>query len=287
MPAPRRFTFEELEELRDHNFCRKPDLKIETVAEAESFVNRNGLVFAFASKSSELPCLWHAACGQRNPVMPRHVQHDPAIGLVWRAKDELPAGKKIYYGKALKRRPTMISLSLFPYFYSIKSYRSEEDFGRISEEGKLSAAGRRIMAALMNAPPMKTKELKIAAGCASPKQRYQFDRAMAELQEKLFAVKVAEQYDPFTFIWGRLDRWLVAEVKRSRSISPEEGRAKVCDAYFSCLVAATARHAEGLLRWTPAELEDTLETLLTEGRISENVEVEGIGGPWYIHTSYL
>ena len=105
-----------LEDRRDETYRRRQSLQVTSIKEALEFVNENGVAFAFKARNSELPCLWHAACGSRAPVMPRHTHHDPALSLVWRAKDLLPFQKKIYYGKALKMTPTMISLEIFPAF---------------------------------------------------------------------------------------------------------------------------------------------------------------------------
>ena len=88
-------SLERLEELRDITYQRTRDLRIRTLSEVVDFINVNGMVFAFQAKASELPCLWHAACGERSPKMPVHTHHDPNLGLVWKAKDVLPMEKKI------------------------------------------------------------------------------------------------------------------------------------------------------------------------------------------------
>ena len=278
---------EALEELRDINYRRTRDLRVETIDDALDFVNQNGLVFAFKSKRSELPCLWHAACGERDPVMPLHTHHDPSIGLVWRAKDELPARKKIYYGKALKKTPTMISLSLFPAFYAAKGYRKKDDLFSPFRRGDMSLSARRIMDVIVDSPPMTTKDLKLASGHGASDRRHQFDRAMAELQERLLVVKIAENYDPFTFIWGRLDRWLTDQVENSRCISPRQGRTIVLEKYFATVVASTPPRVERLFRWQRDEIGESLSDLEGEKLISDRVRVEGQPEKWYMHRRYL
>jgi hypothetical protein len=278
---------EALEELRDINYHRTRRLRVETIDEALGFVNQNGLVFAFKSKKSELPCLWHAACGERDPVMPLHTHHDPPLGLVWRAKDELAVGKKIYYGKALKKTPTMISLSLFPAFYATKGYRKTDDLYSPFRRGDMSLSARRILDVIVDSPPITTKHLKVASGHGASDRRYQFDRAMAELQERLLVVKIAENNDPFTFIWGRLDRWLTDQVEISRSISPRQARTIVLEKYFAAVVASTASRIQRLFRWESGEIGETLSDLEGEKLISDRVRVEGQPEKWYMHRSYL
>jgi hypothetical protein len=276
-------SLERLEELRDITYQRTSDMRIRTLSEVVDFINVNGMVFAFRAKASELPCLWHAACGERSPEIPVHTHHDPNLGLVWKAKDILPMEKKIYYGKALRKTPTMISLKLFPYFYAVKGYPADP-FKALPRES-LSQTAVKIVKALENGPPMTTRELKIASGCSSSGRRYIFDKAMAELQELLLIVKIAEEYEPFTFIWGRLDRWLTSEVENSRKLNPDEARYTLLNKYFSRVIAARADHIIRLFGWTPAIVDRTLKSLQDREIISDRITIPG--GGWFIHREHL
>jgi hypothetical protein len=280
-------SWEDLERLRDPIYQRTPALRVRTIADAEQFVNRNGLVFAFKARNSELPCLWHAACGARHPVMPEHTHHDPGISLVWRAKDVLPAKKKIYYGKALKKTPTMISLSLFAAFYAAMGCTVRGDYMNLSSQGKLTRLARRIMDVLRDSPPLATAELKLATGHDGPSRRSAFDRAIAELQGHLLIVKIAESYDPFSFIWGRLDRWLEEEVRSARAFSMVEGRTAVLTTYFSRVVASTPDRAARLFGWAPADVQALFDRLEGDGTISAAVELRDARGTWYIHSDFV
>ena len=277
---------EDLERLRDRTYCRTPALRVTSVEAAERFVTDNGLVFAFKARDSELPCLWHAACGRRDPQMPLHTHHDPAIGLVWQAKDVLPAEKRIYYGKALRRTPTMISLPLFPAFFASCGHPQPEELLDPFLDAALSPTARRILEILLDSPPLATRDLKNLAGSAGPRKRAEFDRAMAELQQRLVIAKVAETYDPFTFVWGRLDRWLETQVKESAAIRVEEGREAVLATYVERTVATTRPRIRRLFQWSETAVEQTLERLLERGAISDAVRVDGAGG-WLGHRETL
>src|SRR5512140_1498819 len=121
------YTWEEVEHWRDRVHRRRPALAVTTKRQALQFINEVGYCFAFKSENSELPCLWHAACGARDPLMPEHTHHDPYISFVWEMKDVLPAEGKIYYGKLLKRRPTMVSLDYLPYFFVLSGRTGAKD----------------------------------------------------------------------------------------------------------------------------------------------------------------
>ena len=71
---------DQLEAWRDETYFRTPRRQVCTLQEAARFVDENGLSFAFSAQKSELPCLWHAACGCRDPEMPLHTHHDPHLG---------------------------------------------------------------------------------------------------------------------------------------------------------------------------------------------------------------
>ena len=90
------YTSEQVEEWRDRVHRRTPGRAVGTKRQALAFIESVGFCFAFKAENSELPCLWHAAMGMRNPIMPLHTHHDPGIGFVWEMKDVLPAEGKIH-----------------------------------------------------------------------------------------------------------------------------------------------------------------------------------------------
>lgn len=272
---------EEIEQYRDLRFRRVPGLRLKQVEDVLDFVNGVGFCFAFAARNSELPCAWHAACGMRNPVLPRHIQHDETIGLIWSAKDDLPAAKKLYYGKAIKRRPTFISLDFFPYFYSLAGLSGEpEAYVAQYLRGELSPVARRIMDALSEKAPMVTAELKIASGFAHPRKRYQFDQGMAELQAKFHVVKIGEFYDPFTFLWDLVSNRFVDEIEIASTIEAEAARICILKKYLENLLVSNRHQIQKLFGWAADAIQAALDRLEMENNIYR-VEVNGEKGDWY------
>lgn len=275
------FSREEIEAYRDQRFRRLPRLRLQQVEDVLDFVNDVGFCFAFAARNSELPCAWHAACGRRNPVLPRHIQHDETIGLIWSAKDDLPAAKKLYYGKAIKKRPSFISLEFFPYFYSLMGLGGQpEAYVAQYLRGELSPVAKRIMDALYEKSPMVTAELKIAAGLAHPRKRYQFDRGMAELQAKFHVVKIGEFYDPFTFLWDLVRNRFATEIESTHGLDLETARSQILLKYFENLLVANPFQIHKLFGWTTTPIQTALAQLQSEDLIVR-VEVTGEKGEWY------
>lgn len=278
-------TWEEVEKLRDRNYFRTPLLQVKSMDDALDFVNKTGFCFAFKANNSELPCLWHAAAGERKPVYPKHVQHDPYIGLVWQAKDDLAHSKKIYYGKALKNRPSMISLDFFPYFYRLSRTSMEPDaYLADYMAGNLSSQAKRIMDAMTEIAPQVTSDLKMAAGFSNPKNRPAFDKAMAELQMKMYIAKIGEFYDPFTFLWDLVDRRFESELENVKELSRQQAIEKILKQYFKTVYVAKAIDIERMFKLPKFEITAALEKLLNEGFIQKDFVIEDKKGQFYAYS---
>ncbi|RQW10466.1 hypothetical protein EH222_02340 [candidate division KSB1 bacterium] len=272
--------WDEIENLRDQTFHRTRELQLKDIDDAEHFVNETGFCFAFKMQKSELPCMWHAAAGERDPDYPVHVQHDPYIGLVWDAKDALAAQKKAYYGKALKKRPTFISLDFFPSFYRLRKQKDGHDYIVDYMRGRLSQDARRIMDALTERSPLVTSDLKLASAMAHPHKRAAFDRAMAELQSKLYIVKIAEFYDPFTFLWDLLERRFADEIAAAKHLTEDAAREKIVTRYFHTVWVSEPAAMARLFGWQPAEIDKTLDSLIEQGRLIR-MTVRGEKRPYF------
>jgi len=265
-PGGPEYTHEQIESYRDRTYCRTRALRIRSIPAALKFVNQVGFCFAFTAQRSELPCLWHAACGERQPVYPEHTHSDPYIGLVWEAKDELPAQRKIYYGKALKNRPSMISLTYFPCFYRLVAGEAGPDrYLRDYMRGMLSPAAKRIMEALIDRSPQITSELKLSSGHAHPRKRTEFDRAMAELQMGLQVCKIAEFYDPFSFLWELVSLRYPEEIAIARGMTDGEARFKILGKYFEIVGISGPEAIARLFRWETGATAATLRQMRDQG----------------------
>jgi hypothetical protein len=270
------YTAEEIETWRDRRHRRTPRLAVRTTRKALGFINEVGFCFAFKAVNSELPCLWHAACGERDPVMPRRTHHDPFVSFVWEVKNVLPAQRLVYYGRVLKHRPTLVSMALFPYFYALtKRTGMRDDYLRVFRHGQLSPVAKAIMDALVDSSPQVTKGLKLAVGRHSVRDRAGFDRAMVELQMKMFIVKTAEHYDPFTFEWEMVPRAFPSEIRKARRISVQEARSKILEHYFRNQLVGSVPAICRLFGWEKQAVFQTLGMLVNKGVITPEVTVDG------------
>ena len=67
---------EEIEEHRDAHWLRSEPLRVETVEQAERFINEVGFAACMTDRRRPGPSLFIAVCGRRDAVMPRNVQKD-------------------------------------------------------------------------------------------------------------------------------------------------------------------------------------------------------------------
>jgi len=269
-------TWEQVEAWRDRVHRRSPRRAIATKAQALRFVNDVGFCFAFKSEHSELPCMWHAATGSRDPVMPEHSHMDPHISFVWEMKDVLPAERLIYYGKLLKHRPTMVSVDFLPYFYVLSGRTGQRrEFDREYIRGKLSRTAREILETLDENAPQPTKGLKLAVGLDRKQDRAEFDEAIAELQEKMYIAKSSEQQDPFSFVWAPLELSFPKQVRKARRISPDEARLRILERYFRNQMCASFSQIRRLFRWEKQDIYRAVGQLVQMSFITGNVTISG------------
>ncbi len=64
----------EIEVYRDARWCRENTARIETVAQAEDFVESVGFAACLTDARQPGPSLYVAVCGRRDSTMPRNIQ---------------------------------------------------------------------------------------------------------------------------------------------------------------------------------------------------------------------
>jgi hypothetical protein len=277
LPAPH------LAAARERNFRRRASLRVRSGAAAARFVDAIGFCSTFYCFPEGVPCLWEAVVGRAHPRWPRRSHHDPGIGLTWRLKDELPAARRVYYGKLLKGRPLLVSLALFPAFYALARGRQRaRDYADEYAAGRLSHTARRLMDALRREHPQYTRELRGNTFMLEPSRTREFERAMAELQQGLWVVKTEERYEPtFSYRWDLLEAWLPDAVAAGRRLS----RAAALELLLAAHVHAAVYSRSLLfarLFGVPAQETEAAVARLTDRGVVDECEVAGWPGRWLV-----
>jgi hypothetical protein len=256
---------------------------LKTQDEAVQFVNQRGFIYFWPISGIVLPSLWVAVAGDR-PVADEH--NDPGH-VTWGWKDGLLGKRAWYYAKVLRRRGTMISLSVVPYFYALsENYGSpEEDYLTLYEQGRLTLEARAIYEALLEKGPLDTIALRQAARLSSQESTARFERALTDLQSdfKVLPVGVTDAgawhysfaYDIVTRHWPELP-------EQARFIGELDARQKLAETYFRSVAAAQGRDLGRLFGWLPGQVEQTLARLEQAGVIHRGVAIEGQKGEWAV-----
>ena len=203
-----------VEDYRDDRWCRDGLRRVETVIDAERFIERVGFAACLTDSRRPGPSLYVAVCGRRDAVLPRNVQKDEETSLTWRLKDELMRRGKVYYGKLARGKATFIAQRMVPYFHAIWGVR------RTAERQQLSANARKILKVLRSEWEMSTSDLRKDSGVID---RTAFTRALDELQAAMIVVPSEAVYVPsFTYLWtlavGRFPDELLRRVRRDDAL---------------------------------------------------------------------
>jgi len=270
-----RSSFEELEPARDFTFRRTPARRVRGETTALRFISETGFCTAF-SRRVNLPCLWVAICGRRNPRMPVHTHHDYGIGLTWNLKDSLPEKKLVFYGRVFRRLPGFVSLEYLPYFYRLFAPES-------SLSGELPHAARGILDRLRTNPRQTTAQLRLYGALYGARRlsKAVFEKAIAELQQRFLVARTEAVYEPkFTYIWDLFERQYPAAVKAGRKLSRQQAIDTILGKYFRVVLYARLADVRSLFGLHPEEAREALARLAAAGSITGPVRLPSHGLCW-------
>jgi hypothetical protein len=274
-------------EQREYNYRRTPERRIQTVEEARAFVEETGFCHFWPIKGAELPNLFHAIAGRERPVPMEH--DDPDISKCWGWKDRSLDQKWWYYGKLLKRRATLVSLTELPYFYALSENLGDlNDYRQEYADGQLTAEAKTIYEALLEHGPLDTVRLRREARMSAESAKSRFERALVELQVglKVLPVGVAEAGAwRYAFVHELLPRWLPKVPEQARAIGRGEARQHLLRRYLGNVVAATPAQVARLFSWMAPEVERAAAGLEAAGEIERGVRIEGLRGQYLLARS--
>lgn len=249
------------------------DRSLDTIQQAIAFVQERGFIFFWPIKGIEFPSLWAAVAGSR----PVASEHDDPGHKTWGWKDSLLGKREWYYAKLLRRKATLVSLELAPYFYALtENYGDpDEDYLIQYEAGRMKQETKQIYEALLKSGAMDTITLRREANLSSASSKYRFERGLAELQAdmKILPVGVAEAGAwNYAFIYDLVPRHFPDIPGRARLLSLREARSTLLEYYFRSVGAATVAEVRKLFGWGRQELERALVDCEESGLIQRGVK---------------
>ena len=259
---------------------RLPPLKpLASPTQALTFVNQRGFIYFWPIKGIDMPSLWMAVAGNR-PVADAH--DDPGH-ITWGWKDGALPKKVWYYAKVLRKKATMISLEVAPYFYALsENYGSpEEDYLLAYEEGRLSQAAKQVYEALLTEGALHTLDLRKASKLTNAKES-EFNKALEFLQAdfKILPVGVAQAGAwKYSFIYEIVPRHFPSLPEQARKIGEGEARMKLAELYFQSVGAAQESDAAKLFGWKKELVTRTVSGLAAKRKLVES-EHPKFKGKW-------
>jgi hypothetical protein len=258
-----------LKAYRTRTFHLPPAKRLSSPAQALNFVNQRGFIYFWPIKGIDLPSLWTTVAGDR-PVADAH--DDPGH-ITWGWKDDALDKRKWYYAKILRRKATMISLDIAPYFYALsENYGSpEEDYLLAYEEGRLTQAAKQIYETLLYSGSLNTLDLRRAAKLANAKES-EFNKALEQLQAdfKILPIGVSDAGAwHYSHIYDVTVRHYPDLPEKARVISETEARTKLLELYFESVGAAQTRDALKLFGWGTDLTVRALARLVENGKLVE------------------
>ena len=188
--------------------------QVQTVTDAEQFVEEVGFAACLTDARRPGPSLYVAVCGRRDVVLPHNVQTDEETSLAWTLKDDVLRRGKVYYGKLAGGRSMFLAPRMIPFFHAVWGVR------RSDEPARLSDPARAILKVLRREWEMATADLRRDAGIEN---RATFTRGLDELQAAMMVIPSEVYYQPkFTYVWtlgvGRFPDALRRRVSRDAAL---------------------------------------------------------------------
>jgi hypothetical protein len=280
-----------VESQRELQYHRTPERRVHTLDEAKAFLSEVGFCHLWPIQDIEMPSLFHAIAGRLRPVPRAH--DDADLSACWGWKDDSLGKRWWYYGKMLRRKATLISIDMLPFFYACtENYGDLDDYLQEYQAGTLSSEAKQIYEALLRHGPLDTIRLRRESWMSAQSSKSRFERALVELQVglKVLPTGVAEAgaWD-YAFIYDIVQRHFPDLPGQARQIKRSEARRTLVLRYLHNTVGVDRdmiRRVFHVLNWTPTELERTLASLLQEGAIRV-VQVEGRKQPQLISSRAL
>ena len=279
---------EHLQAYRAQTFHLLSGLRLKERQDAVAFVKERGFVFFWPITGHLLPSLWVATAGDR-PVAD---EHDDPGHVTWGWKDALLGSQEWYYAKVIRKKATMISHELTPFFYALtENYGAyDEDYLTLYEQGRLPLEAKQVYEALLDQGPLDTVELRKATHLSSPSSETRFNKAITDLQADFKIVPVGVTSSGawhYAFAYDIVARHYPELPDKAHEIRENQAREKLLETYLRSVGALPLNRLGRLFGWHPVETKRAIDGLLCSGMVIGAVEVENQSGEWLASTQLV
>ena len=256
-----------IERQRDSIYRRTRARRVRTMDDAARFIDAVGFSLLFASTQGiELPSLFEAVKGRRDA----HIEDwDQDSDRVWVWKNDLPAARRAFYGKALAGgKPVFVSLKMLPYLFAVTA---PEDVDQAYGRGQISHDAKRVHDALRAMGPTPTIALRASVGLDS--RRYH--RALDELQRQLVILPIGavnEHGAWLSQIFELAARWFPSQAARAKKIDANAARRALIARYVETVITCTTPMIGRVFGWQRNQVIATVDELVARKQAARNQE---------------
>ncbi len=272
---------EKLKAYREQTYRSTPDLRLRSPQEAVEFVNQRGFIFFWPIKNTELPSLWVATAGDR----PVPNNHDDPGHVTWGWKDQMLGKHLWYYGRVLKRRNTILSLEMLPYFYALSPNYGEFETDYLEQYhlGKMTYEAKLLYEALLQSGPLDTISLHRKTRLTAPSSATRFNHALDVLQMEFKILPIGTSKAGtwhYSFVYDIVPRHFPALEQEARSITEKEAREKLAYLYLQSVGAVQIQQLASLFKWSKPTTSKVIASLKTSGVLVDEVSMPNQKGTY-------
>lgn len=283
-----KISFEIIKSYRFQTFCIDKKTAVRSFDDAVDFVNQRGFIFFWQIKNIVLPSLWVSVAGDR----PVPSKHDDPGHITWQWKDAAIGKHYWYYAKVLRKKSTMISFDLVPFFYALSdNYGApESDYLTLYEQGKLSHDEKVIFEILLNQGKKNTIELRRLAHLADRSSDSRFNRAIANLQAdfKILPVGIAQAGSwKYAFEYALVAYTYPEIPEKASSIPDNQAKLSIGEKYISSVGASRVKDWLRLFQWTKEDVNYVINKLVDNGIVVRDVVFADKPGIWIVFKKLL
>ena len=273
--------FDAVQDYRKRAFRLVPGTRLARPEEAVDFVQERGFIYFWPITGIVLPSLWTAVAGDR-PVADAH--DDPGH-ITWGWKDQMLGQRRWYYAKVLRKKATIISLEIAPYFYALsENYGApDEDYLTLYEQGRLTLEAKQVYEALLDEGPLDTVALRRVTRMSNPGSEGRFNRALTDLQAdfKILPVGVTQAGAwHYAFAYDTVAHHFPELPEQAHPISERQAQLRLCELYFHSVGAAQVRDPARLFGWNTLQVTRIIDELVRTGILTRGLEVTNQPGEW-------
>ena len=277
-----------LSEYQRNTFRLRGDLTLGSKEDALAFVEERGFVYFWPIKGIQLPSLWKAVAGNR-PVADAH--DDPGH-VTWGWKDEMLDKRRWYYAKVLRGRAMMISHAVVPFFYALSENYGDPDIDylQLYEDGLLSREAKVIYEVLLREGPLDTVTMRRKIHMTGKASNSPFDRGLVSLQRdfKILPIGIARVGGwRYSFIYDHVHRYYPELPAKAHPISRRTARRELVSLYFDSVGMAAESDARKLFQWPKRDIDSALASLVEDGTLLSNCQLEGKTGDYFALPSLI